>query len=208
MVNQKNGAEGTGSTPSPGEMGLLDRLTNFFKKIPGLFTFSWLITIPLSGLLGIIVGIGFYVKDVSSTQRGSVIATALGIVSASALVGGFFGFLFGILGIVEGPIPATGIRRFVQNTKLDQISDWLTKIIVGLGLTQISHIGPILGHFGNILHKPLGSLQSSAAFGLTLTISYALMGFFYLYLWSRTMLVRELATFDPDLLKERSGTNE
>src|SRR5215813_1390519 len=119
MVNQKNGAEGSGTTPSPGEMGRLDKLINSSKKITRLFAFSWLITIPLSGLLGIFFGIGFYVKDVPSEQRSSVIATALGITTASALVGGFFGFLFGIPSIVEGPTPATGIRRFVQSTKLD-----------------------------------------------------------------------------------------
>src|SRR5215207_3296326 len=52
-------------------------------------------------------------------------------------VGALVGFLFGIPRRFqrEGSDPALG--GLVVNTNLEQISDWLTKIIVGVGLVEI-----------------------------------------------------------------------
>jgi len=46
------------------------------------------------------------------------------------------------------------------------------------------------------MKAPLGGQASSAAFGLGLTISYALLGFFYFYFWSRSLFKRELGIDD------------
>ena len=61
----------------------------------------------------------------------------LGMLSAAALIaGGFFGFLFGIPRYLATPGP----MQVQPNTNLEQISDWLTKVLVGVGLTQIGKI--------------------------------------------------------------------
>jgi hypothetical protein len=39
---------------------------------------------------------------------------------------------------------------------------------------------------------PLGGQASSSAFGLALAISNVLLGFFLFYLWSRSLLKKEL----------------
>src|SRR5215831_16764829 len=66
---------------------------------------------------------------------------------ACTTAGGAFGFLFGIPKILqsdrlpEGSTNSTviGYRQQV-NTNLTEISDWLTKIIVGLSLISLSNI--------------------------------------------------------------------
>jgi hypothetical protein len=78
------------------------------------------------------------------------------------------------------------------NTNLEQVSDWLTKIIVGVGLTQIGRVLPALTKLSENLKAPLGGQPSSGTFGLALTISYTLLGFLFFYLWSRTGLHEEL----------------
>jgi hypothetical protein len=78
---------------------------------------------------------------------------------------------------------------------LEQVSDWLTKIIIGVTLTQLGRIAPALSKFADSIKAPLGGLSSSGDFGLGLAISYAALGFFYLYLWSRSLLARELGIY-------------
>jgi hypothetical protein len=72
------------------------------------------------------------------------------------------------------------------------VSDWLTKIIVGVGLVQIGRALPALTKLAKSLNEPLGGQPYGGAFGLGLTIFYALLGFLFLYLWSRTDFTREL----------------
>lgn len=70
-----------------------------------------------------------------------VVNTAMGWACAYFGVGVLVGFLFGIPRVVQGQNraadPAKGNYQQRVNTNLEEISDWLTKIIVGLGLVQL-----------------------------------------------------------------------
>jgi hypothetical protein len=73
------------------------------------------------------------------------------IAGTAALVGGILGLLFGIPKSIADPAavlnpppaeaaggsPLPDRARYAANSNLEQVSDWLTKIIVGVGLTQI-----------------------------------------------------------------------
>lgn len=154
----------------------------------------WLVSIPLLCGLGILVAL-IYVTQVPSGARWTAFGTAVAVAGAAALVGGIVGFLFGIpltsqqtgqaAGQGDGG-PASG--SFKPNTNLEQVSDWLTKIIIGIGLVQIGHALPALSKLAKSLSSPLGGLPSSSAFGLGLVIYFALLGFLFLYLWSREVL--------------------
>lgn len=78
-----------------------------------------------------------------------------------------------------------GVR---SNTNLEDISDWLTKILVGVGLTQLGTIGGGLAKLGNALEPALGGAPNSGAFGVALVITFALTGFLGAYLWTRLTL--------------------
>ena len=75
---------------------------------------------------------------------------------------------------------------------MEQVSDWLTKIIVGVSLVEIGRLIPALAKLAEILKAPLGGQPSSAAFGVGVIIAGSLTGFFFIYLWTREMFVREL----------------
>ena len=62
--------------------------------------------------------------------------------------------------------------------------------------SQLGRIPGVLGKLANGMKAPLGGTQSSAEFGLALVIFYAVLGFLYLYLWSRTVLMGELVRGD------------
>src|SRR5215831_2761083 len=72
---------------------------------------------------------------------------ALGI--GAVVLGALLGFVFGIPRTLQhdiAPSPNPGIAEQDQiayqiNTNLEQISDWLTKIIIGVGLIELGNIG-------------------------------------------------------------------
>jgi len=154
-------------------------------------SFRWIWAIPAIAGVGV-VGTLIYVSQVPSGVRWSVFGTALAIAAAAWLTGGIVGFLFGIPHTVQESTPSTGNAQHQANTNLEQVSDWLTKIIVGVGLVEIGRALPALSKLAESMKAPLGGLASSAAFGLGLTISYALLGFLFLYLWSRLGFLQEL----------------
>jgi len=146
----------------------------------------------------------------------SVRALGLGffLLGSAALVGGFLGLLFGIPKSVSDPAPmpipppagnkdATSAETsrqlaapqrlsYAVNTNLEQISDWLTKIIVGVALTQIPTIrgefSRIADYFGSgfatcALDCKVGSV------GAAVIIIYGLSsGFLAGYLFTRMFL--------------------
>ena len=160
------------------------------------FLFQWLWSFPLMTILGVGI-ILIYVSQVPSGVRWSSFGTAVLIAGSGWFAGGFVGFLFGIPRTVQGSAASERATRYLGNTNLEQVSDWLTKIIVGVGLVQIGHIVPALSKFAESMKTPLGGLPSSGAFGLGLAVTYTLLGFFYFYFWSRELLPIELETSAP-----------
>jgi hypothetical protein len=144
---------------------------------------------------------------------------------ASLMGGALVGFIFGIprflrepqgdraptkSGQVEGSRstdPATASKaeiasrtssrsaRFQANTNLEEISDWLTKIIVGLGLTKLAKIPEYVARMTAFATDRLGA---SSGAELTENVAFSLMaafsvgGFFMGYLMTRLYLPRAL----------------
>jgi hypothetical protein len=161
------------------------------NKSEKFFETGWTVAIPALGSgWGIITLI--YVLQLPGGVRWTVFATAVLIASSAFLIGGLVGFLFGVPRTVQGATPRTGATHYQGNTNLEQVSDWLTKIIVGVSLVEIGHVIPGLTRLAESMKAPLGGKPSSESFGLALTIANALLGFFLFYLWSRSFFVKEL----------------
>ena len=71
------------------------------------------------------------------------------LAGTSLFIGGLFGFLFGIPSISQdsdnleknkNQDPSSTVSKLLINGNVRQISDWLTKILVGVGLTQFSSV--------------------------------------------------------------------
>jgi hypothetical protein len=134
-----------------------------------------------------------------------VFGVASMVAAASMLAGALFGFIFGVprtiqrSGDEEGGAKNTGTPEgearkgldaslkpgYRANTNLEQISDWLTKILVGAGLTQISSIRQWLRDLGTSLAPGFGGSPNAQAFATATVICYALNGFLIGYLWTR-----------------------
>jgi|GEM_PF-2204821 len=153
------------------------------------------------GLASIII----YALQFSSPQVFSVIATGILVAGASFVIGGFLGFLFGIPRTLQSDRPLvspTHINGASQeasdhsntsleyraNTNLEQISDWLTKILVGVGLTQIGHLPAALQTLGSSLAPGLGNAKDSPSFAVVILLYFLVGGFLPGYLLTRLLL--------------------
>jgi hypothetical protein len=123
------------------------------RRLGPIETFAKWFYLFLAGsvaLMGIALGLGG--AEPSFTGVLLIWSVSLAVAVASTMVGALLGFLFGIprslqqqanpatIGDTEQPSDGkpklAGIQAFRNNTSLEEISDWLTKIIIGIGLVQ------------------------------------------------------------------------
>lgn len=128
----------------------------------------------------------------------AVVGTAFGISCAAMVAGSLVGFLFGIPRTLQHEDGRQEATRYLANTNLEQISDWLTKILVGVGLTQLSKIPGKIWSLAESLAPGLGSLPGSAGFALILLGFFSVAGFLWGYLWTRIYFRRVLVAAESD----------
>jgi hypothetical protein len=82
------------------------------------------------------------------------------------------------------------IARIMFNNNLSEISDWLTKIIVGVGLTQLTNIPPFIGKIGTKLSPIFGGQLSGRVLAISIVIYFTCAGFLCVYLWGNLYFIR------------------
>lgn len=97
----------------------------------------------------------------------------------------------------EGVTPeraAAIAAQYAPNTNLEEVSDWLTKILVGVGLVQIHQVSGAVEDLADGLASGLGAQGFPVA--VTLLIAFTITGFASAYLYTRLRLPSafELAT--------------
>jgi hypothetical protein len=157
-------------------------------------TLNVLLTLGLPPLVGLLI------YALASDDTGEILAIGSLAAASAFAVGALLGFLFGIprstaapapaptseAGAEVGPADAVAAHRFAANTNLEQISDWLTKILVGVGLVQIHEVSGAVEDLANGLAPGLGSQGSSVA--VVLLVSFSITGFVSAYLFTRLRL--------------------
>ncbi len=138
------------------------------------------------------------------------------IVSACAFSGGaLLGFLFGIpqyFARSGGPSADPAKASYQPNTNLTQVSDWLTKIIIGVGLVQFSQLAKAIGRLGDSLSSSFGGEPMGKPYGIAIVVGYFLIGFLASYLYTRLRLQWAFAQADrgafDELIDDRNKADE
>lgn len=124
------------------------------------------------------------------------------ILSGSALfVGVLTGFLFGIPKTARRDIdrPTGGALvegDYQPNTNLEEISDWLTKMLVGVGLVELGRIPDLVDSVARYWAPCFGP-ACPPAFASGLIVYFGAIGFLLGYLWTRLGLVGDFIEKDP-----------
>ena len=152
----------------------------FFIGIVGIIGFSW------------------------SIQHSLEVGFLLLLISAAAYVSGFFlGFLFGI--------PKRNVEKesaYNLSTNLVDISDWLTKIIIGLGLIEIKKIPATLQSIGIYIQVKTASQGSVAIFTSSCMVYFSIFGLYYGYNYMRLFLSGQFKEADDNLLMNQRKLSE
>ena len=119
----------------------------------------------------------------------SVLAAVLMTVAAAFTLAAVLGLVFGI------PRAATlpkATARLLPNTNLEQVSDCLTKLLIGAGLVQIGSFAGALGKLAEYLKPALGNSAATPAFAAAIIQFNLAAGFATGYISTRLVLTREL----------------
>lgn len=182
-------------------------------KIEELIKSTWVIIKWLISL-GLLLVILLSLSDSkpANSQWWSVISTSgcgLLLGGASFAGGGFLGFIFGIPSLLQNQsLTASKPTTFKYNDNLVQISDWLTKIIVGVGLTQLGNIPGKVIEAGQLLAPSFGGGEGGRNAALVIIFYFLLFGFLIIYFWTRTDFTNIMKKTDDDINKIRQDYEE
>jgi hypothetical protein len=129
----------------------------------------------------------------------SVLAVGLAAIGAALFAGLLFGFLFGLPKSLEPQTHPDPKRLLATNTNLDQISDWLTKILVGIGLVQLGKLAHGVSKLGDALGPGLGGGLGAKPFAVALLLYSVVDGFLVGYIWTRIDLSERFKKAAEDL---------
>jgi hypothetical protein len=183
------------TSPSP-DRGMAAALPADLVRTVGIFAVTVVI-----GVIAILMQVGF------SRRAAPAVMWMLACLTCGAAVG----FLFGVPKIVQddgsvigtagGGTGASGYRPQV-NTNLTEISDWLTKIIVGLGLINLKEIPALLaGAAAELAGGLAAGAPPPTAFAYGLITCFSTLGFLFGYVSTRLFLAGAFSRADLGTLE-------
>ncbi len=171
---------------------------------------SLLLIAILVSALGAALGQGGARADLKIFLQVSAVGAV--VAGAFAMVAWLFGLLFGIPRSIArpgdpAPAPANaaqgsgGQPTFRVNTNLEDVSDWLTKTLIGVGLTQLNTLPHKLWQYALVMdHASLNGKAGGAVFILGVALTGGAGGFWVGYVTTRTFLTFLFDLFGkPDL---------
>jgi hypothetical protein len=165
--------------------------------------------VVVAALLMLSTGSGSWAKGIG------VGVTLFLLCGAAGAVGAALGFLFGLprsrfTDELAGTTPSTttgsssakhASTHYLGNSNLIKVSDWLTTIVIGLGLVNLSSLVPALRSLGDALREPLGGAPYSGAAGVSACVTALIGGFLVAYLFT-VVRVRQLLEESEDQNEE------
>jgi hypothetical protein len=141
----------------------------------------------------------------TSTGHIARVVAVGGLVSAGSLASASaVGFLFALprshLASTATLDRESGTVTVRPNTNLEDVSDWLTKIIVALTLTQLGSIPPRAGAMFTAIGDAMGGGVTSATFAGALVIFSGAVGFTLMWLVTRVYVLRFIRAADAPLV--------
>ncbi len=135
--------------------------------------------------------------------------------AACMAAGAIIGFLFGLPRTVQrrrgsvkdardaggATAPQEGEQDYAQlvNTNLEELSDWLTKILVGLGLTQLERVPSKLQAAAAYIASGMKDPATAAVGASAMIVYFSILGFLSGYLLMRLAAAPALRAADVDL---------
>ncbi len=177
---------------------------------------AWIALVALLGA-GVLVIVLFTVIG----KPVNMLVVELLVALASLVVGGFLGFLFGIpraptrtsnsAGASDAEVGTAAVSSsgYEPSNSLEQVADWLTKILVGVGLVELRDLKEELAHFGARLDSTL-QVPGIGIVSQLVLITFFVLGLLASFLWTRIYYgaIQAVADFDVRSLLARLTATE
>jgi hypothetical protein len=160
------------------------------------------------GIIAVMVisaGIDRWVQGIVARSAGTGILFA----GSTFAIGVLFGFLFGFppsSGVPQSPqssgdlpqgqtvqaVAAPAAKRAMSvfhNTNLHEISDWLTKVIVGAGLVDLTRLPPQVKKLAEFMAAYTDPRNPSPAIALAIMAYFSSCGVLFGYVWTRFEII-------------------
>ncbi len=158
----------------------------------------WLVLLALGILLGGIAWIWIYAFNTPGSHW-SYVAVGMLTALAALLVGFFTGFLIGVPRSVSSGQVRLSKNGVSPSSNLAEISDWLTKLLLGAGLVSLSRLGGPIGRLIDDVAGGLHGVNSDAAIfqaakvtSGAIMIAFAVLGLLVGYIVTSTWYERRL----------------
>ncbi|UVO32256.1 hypothetical protein [Bradyrhizobium arachidis] len=198
-----------GSQDSPSSGGLVLALKNRDFAIIFDWFASYFFGFAIAGFIALFLG-ALPSRGLDSLR---IVALSMVFACASTVCGWLLGLLFGIprtlsrpqaapapapqQGAAPGQTPAAAAPTSRVNTNLEDISDWLTKTLVGVGLTQLYFVPHYLWQAAEKINNAGFRWDGSGQLlAIALFLYFAPGGFWLGYVGTRTILTKLLDTID------------
>jgi len=114
-----------------------------------------------------------------------------------------FGFLFGIPRVPpqpETPNNTTPASNYRPSNSLEQVTEWLTKILVGAGLVQLTKFSGALGLLGRTVKDSFNPApEGIEVVTQFVVVAFIVYGFLITFLWTRIYYSRLQALSDKNI---------
>lgn len=198
------------------------------NRYKNLFTISrnGINILLVCAVIGMSFGAGLFCisKFSSKAADPTVTAAILAMIAlASHLVGWLLGFLFGVPRVIQERAEESvrdresdsknlrgnhGEIEYRVNTNLENVSDWLTKILVGVGLTQFGNIKNYLVDISLYFSAGMSDVENIEQM-VTVTIVYFLInGFFSGYFLTRLFFTGAFSQAEERKSRKQFETEE
>ena len=164
-------------------------------------------------IAGVLIG-GFFVSYFAYSEKINAFSPLLWSLGYF-VIGGLLGFIFSVPKIIsENPPlpPADSIgkrsllrRKVEENTNLTQISDWLTKILIGAGLVQLKEapgfvlkVAKFMGQGMRNGVSTLETIDSVTIMCAAIILFFLTWGFISGYIVMRLILTEQFANTDDE----------
>lgn len=144
------------------------------------------------GALVIAFALGAFLRadSAKSNTAGGLVAVVVGLSAWG--VGGLFGLIFGNprFGSTTPTGDAkTSVQGLQPNNGLEKVSEWLTTMIVGLGLVHLKTIWDKANELGQQITGAIaGAATTDSIPGLMLSLAFGFLGFMFVFLWTLRFL--------------------
>lgn len=172
-------------------------------KISANFVFIFVCLISAM-LLGFIC-IAMYSASLNVENTATALTTIIMVAASSYLIGNVIGFLFGLPRTLQEqsekePSEKEPSKKIAYqiNTNLEQVSDWLTKMLIGVGLVEINTLMKFVVNISSKIAADIGQPNAESLIVASI-IYFLILGFFVTYFSARLYIAGALASADAEL---------